>query len=145
MTNRRSSKPTVRELIDKQRKLAKSERPVEQVIGGLGVTGVLQEKLQELNDRQIGQLCWDYVWDVLPIVSPAMAITMEATHRLFRSPGRESTGEQQFNAPDSLQCCPQCGEPMMQHVGLDEPDIRRCTALGCGHKEYMTRRGVGTR
>jgi hypothetical protein len=137
MPDRRSSKPTIHGLIDKQRKLAKSDQPVERATIALGATGALQERLPDLNDRQIGQLMFDIVWDELPLVSPAMTITTEATHRLFRSPGGASTGEQQFNAPDSLQCCPQCGEPMMRYFGIGEQDYQRCVALKCGYKKYV--------
>jgi hypothetical protein len=136
MPDRRSSKPTVRDLIDQQCKLAK-DTAVERVTTALGVTGVLQARLQELNDRQIGQLCWDYVWDVLPIVSPAMVITMEATHRLYRSPGQASVGERRMNDPSYLPRCPKCGEPMMSYIGIDEPNFQRCTSLRCAYKKYL--------
>jgi hypothetical protein len=81
---------------------------------------------------------FDEVWEVLPLVSPAMTITVEATHRLFRSPGQATTGEQQFNAPDALPRCPRCKEPMMRYFGIGEPDYQRCMALKCGCKVYLT-------
>ena len=139
MTDYRKSKPTIRILMNRHRELAKSRQPSERVIGALGVTGFLQKRLHELGDRQVGQLMFDEVWEVLPLASPAMSITMEATHRLFRSPGGASTGETRLNDPHTtLQRCPRCGEPMMRYFGIGEPDYQRCVAVKCGCKVYLT-------
>lgn len=69
-----------------------------------------------------------------------MSISIEATHRLFRSLGGASIGEKRLNDPHTtLPRCPQCGESMLRYFGIDEPDYQRCVALKCGYKEYMTK------
>lgn len=70
MTDSRPSKPTIRELITRQRQLSKSERPMKRVIEGLCAAGSIQARLEELADRQLGQLMFDVVWEALPLVSP---------------------------------------------------------------------------
>lgn len=104
---------------------------MERVIERLCVAGGLQQRLEELNDRQVGQLMFDVVWDEFEIASPAFTITLEATHRLFRSSGGASTGEKRINDPGHLPSCPKCGEDMMHFIGIDEPDYRRCVSLVC--------------
>lgn len=139
MPHPRPSKPTVQQLMGKQRQLAKSRQPSERVIGGLCATGSLQGKLQTLTDKQVGQLMFREVWEALPLASPAMSISIEATHRLYRSPGGASTGEKRLNDPHTtLPRCLHCAEPMLRYIGIDEPDFQRCTSLRCNHKVYIT-------
>jgi hypothetical protein len=32
--------------------------------------------------------------------------------------------------------CPVCGNDMLFHYGVDEPDFFECSSLGCEHREY---------
>ena len=53
--------PSVRGLIELQRRLADSKNPFLRRIGALLAAGVLDRHLDGLNDRQIGQLMFDHV------------------------------------------------------------------------------------
>jgi hypothetical protein len=132
-----TSKATIRELLKKQRELEAADFSFKTGLEGLYVVGELMEKLRELSDRQVGQLVVDVVWGELPMTSPAMTVSTEAAHRLFRSPGGPSIGEKRLNDPLDLLPCPKCGEPTMIFVGIDEPDCRKCASLKCGHEEVV--------
>lgn len=100
------------------------------------VAGLLDKRLAELTDRQVGQLLAEHVGHDLGIFMPEMMICNQATHRLFRSPGGiltpEDTEMQSKHRP-----CPQCGEDMMLVIGIDEPDYWECTRIKCGYKEHI--------
>lgn len=97
-------------------------------------TAACQQSLRKRTDKQIGQLVYDYVWNELDLSTAAMAVAVEATHRLYRSSGGPSIGEPRLNEPDCLAVCPSCGSDMLRRIGIDEPDYYVCTALGCGNK-----------
>jgi hypothetical protein len=129
--------------MNKQRKLAEGKFSFETGMEELLLTGELMKKVQELTDRQIGQLVFDTVWDHIPLASTAMSVIAEATHRLFRSPGGSTVGEKRLNDPHDLLPCPKCGEPMMFFFGIDEPDFKQCVSLKCAYKEPVL--GLETR
>jgi hypothetical protein len=123
------------ELLAMQHRLAESKNPFVRRFGTILTAGVLDKHLAELSDRQIGQLMFDHVGHDLGIAQPEMTICQQATHRLFRSTNRsliEQTTEQLGRPP-----CPKCGNEMLFHYGIDEPDFNQCVFLGCEHKEYV--------
>jgi hypothetical protein len=126
---------TICELIEIQRMLARSKDPFERVVGALFVAVILDMRLGQLTDRQIGQLMFDYFGHDLGILLPETTICDHATRRLFRSAGGSFTTEdweKQRQRP-----CPRCGNEMLPHVGIDGPDFRQCVLLKCGHKEPL--------
>jgi hypothetical protein len=121
-------KASIREAAACQRVARRSEQDV---LRSLSSTGKLQRNLESLSDRQVGQLMFDKVWEAVPMTSPAMSISIEATERLFRSQAGARTEEEVFNHPDKLQVCPDCGQPMLlRYVGIGEPDYSRCESCG---------------
>ena len=65
---------TVCGLIEMQRRLANSEKLFERLVGTLWAAGMLDERLAQLMDRQIGQLMFDAVADQLSILRPETMI-----------------------------------------------------------------------
>jgi len=65
---------TVCGLIEMQRRLANSEKLFERLVGTLWAAGMLDERLAQLTDRQIGQLMFDAVADQLSILRPETMI-----------------------------------------------------------------------
>jgi hypothetical protein len=128
--------PTIRSLIDIQRRLAGSGNPIGR-IGALIAAGVLGRRLAALTDPQIGQLMIDEVDPDLGIAQPEQTICRQATQRLFRSPGGMLTEEDLQKQSQRTQC-PLCGNDMLLHYGIDEPDFLECVRLDCGHREYLT-------
>ncbi len=57
-----------------QRRLANSEKLFERLVGTLWAAGMLDERLAQLTDRQIGQLMFDAVADQLSILRPETMI-----------------------------------------------------------------------
>jgi hypothetical protein len=75
---------------------------------------------------------FDHVGRDLGIAQPEAVICGQATQRLFRSEnGRLEEG------PPIRPPCPLCGNEMLFHYGIDEPDFFECGYLGCGQKEYV--------
>jgi len=125
-------KPTIRGLIDLQRRLMASQIPFLRHIGTLLASGALDEHLSELKDQQVGQLMLDFVEPDLGITQPEATICSQATRRLFRSENGRLEGEPALRPP-----CPICRSEMLFHYGIDEPDYFECVYLGCGHKESL--------
>jgi hypothetical protein len=125
---------TVCELIAMQDRLAHSANRFERHFGALLASGLLHSRLTELSDRQIGQLMFDQVGRDLGVAQPEAMICQQATRRLFRSASGSLTDEatEQTRRP-----CPKCGNEMLFHYGIDEPDFNQCVFLGCQHKEYV--------
>jgi hypothetical protein len=102
-------------------------------MGNLIAAGVLDRRLSELTDRQIGQLMVDEVGRDFGVFQPETTICQQATLRLFRSVnGAISTNDlasQRQHPP-----CPKCGNEMLFHVGIEEPDFYECVWLNCAHK-----------
>jgi len=113
----------VRELIKKQRELVDSDSPMKRLAGALLIPAVLAERLAGLADRQIGQLLLDEVWPGLSPLAPESTICLHAADRLRGSP------------KEKCPACPKCGNEMLLHYGIDEPDCFECVLLSCGHRK----------
>jgi len=127
---------TVCDLIEIQRMLADSENAFERLVGTLFVAGTLDIRLAQLKDRQIGQLMFDHFRNHLGILLPETTICDHATQRLFRSTNGNFT-EEEMEKRRQRPACPQCGNEMLLHYGIDEPDFLECILLKCRHKELL--------
>ena len=125
-------KPTVRWIIDLQRRLMASKNPFKRRIGTLLAVGVLDRQMSELTDKQVGQLVVDEVEGDLSMYSPESTICRQATERLFRSESGSLEEEALLRLP-----CPKCGNEMLLRYGIDEPDFFQCVYLGCEYKQYF--------
>ena len=76
---------SVEKLIDAQRKCSVSPNPFERVVGALLTAARLQEKLAMLPNEALGRLMFDFVWNVVDVFSPELAICQAATERLINS------------------------------------------------------------
>lgn len=117
---------TIRELIEKQKKLAYSDNPVERLAAALLIPGALAKRLRQLRDPQVGQLLLDEVWSRLNLLRPESTICLQAVDRLRGSP------------KEKRPTCPKCGSEMIQHIGIDEPDFLECALLDCGLRIQAT-------
>ena len=136
MDEKITNEKPVRRLIELQRRLLQSKSPFVRRIGTLLAAGALDNHLSELNDHRIGQLLLDEVGSDLGIFEPEAAICHQATQRLFRSPNG-SLEEDDTSQPGRLSC-PNCGNDMLFHYGIDEPDFYQCVYLNCLHKLSVT-------
>ena len=127
---------TVCDLIEIQRMLAGSENSFERLVGTLFVAGTLDIRLAKLTDRQIGQLMFDHFRNHLGILLPETTICDHATRRLFRSTNGNFTAEE-MERQRQRPACPECGNEMLLHYGIDEPDFLECVLLNCGHKGLL--------
>lgn len=125
--------PPIKSLIDLQRRLLESGSPLVRGIGSLLGAGALDKDLSLLRDRQIGQLLIDVVEPDLRIASPEAVICRQATKRLIRSTAGKLEDDESESPP-----CPICGNKMLLHVGIDEPDYKECVSLDCQHREYAS-------
>ena len=116
---------TIRELIKKQRELVDSDNRMKRLAGALLIPAVLAERLAGLADRQVGQLLLDEVWPGLGL-GPESTICLHAADRLRGV----SMGE-----PTKRTTCPKCGNEMLLHYGIEEPDHFECVLLRCGHRK----------
>jgi hypothetical protein len=122
---------SIRSLIELQRRLIGSRNFFLRRIGALLGAGALDRQLSELRDKQVGQLMLDFVERDLGIVQPEATICHQATRRLFRSELGSLVEEPPLRPP-----CPVCGNDMLFHYGVDEPDFFECSSLRCEHREY---------
>ena len=127
---------TVCDLIEIQRMLADSENAFERLVGTLFVAGMLDMRLAHLTDRQIGQLMFDHFRNHLGILLPETTICDHAPRRLFRSAGR-CLATEDIEQQGKRTTCPRCGNDMLLHYGIDEPDFLECVLLKCRHKELL--------
>ena len=74
---------TIRGLIERQRQFASSADPVER-FRTIWLTALLDQRLSECPDRQIGRLM-DLVQERLGILEPEFSISEHAKRRLLRS------------------------------------------------------------
>jgi hypothetical protein len=135
MEHARDNNFRVASLIEEQRRLSNSQQPFERMVGSFLLADMLNHRLAALSDRQIGQLLADLVWDRLELFSPEVVICEHATQRLFRSFGGGFTVEDIEKQKHGA--CPRCGNEMLLHFGIDEPDFYECPVLACGHKELL--------
>ncbi len=125
-------RPPIKSLIEMQDELIRSKNPFVRHIGSLLAAGALDKHLSELRDEQIGQLIGDVVERDLKIASSESVICNQASRRLLRS------GAGRLHSQDhSSIVCPNCGNNMLYHVGIDEPDFYQCVHLGCEFKKLV--------
>ena len=127
---------SVRGLIELQRRLCQSKSPFVRRVGLLITAGALDQYLDALSDRQVGQLMADEVGRDLGIVQPEASICRQATQRLFRSTNGCFTKEP--SACSERPSCPKCGNEMLLHYGIGESDFYQCIFLGCDYREYLS-------
>lgn len=126
---------SIRNLIERLRKLGESPRPLDRLCA-VAVDSTLSDRLNELSDRQIGQLLFDFCWAECYFNSPELIIVTQAIDRLRRSQRGVITKE----ALEDLRpqpVCPKCGNEMFLHYGIDEPDFWLCDHVACRHKRYV--------
>jgi hypothetical protein len=88
---------SIEALVEEQRCLASSGNPFERVFGSLLVAALLKQKLASLPNETVGQLMFDFVWNVMDVFSPEMAICQVATERLRNSPSVITTQKESVN------------------------------------------------
>ena len=127
---------SIRGLIAKHRWLGRSRNRLLRGMGNLLAAGLLDRRLTELTDRQIGQLMVDEVGRDFGVFQPETAICQQATLRLFRSVygaiSADDPASQRQHPP-----CPNCGNEMLFHVGIEESDFYECVWLNCGHRQSI--------
>jgi len=128
LTRAKGVELTIPQLIEEQRDRMDSGSFVERLAAALLISGVLAERLNQLSDRPIGQLLLNEVWSKLSLLGPESTICLQAVDRLRRSGNGELTNED--TAKDQEQrACPRCGNQMLLHYGIDEPDFVECILL----------------
>lgn len=95
--------------------------------------GALDKHLSELRDSQIAQLVLDVVERDLRLGTPSAVISSQANRRLLRS----GAGRLEKDESPPL-TCPNCGNDLLLHIGINEPDSLECADLGCGYKDYLS-------
>ena len=128
--------PSIRNLIERLRKLGESPRFVDRLYA-MAVDNALTDRLNELSDRQIGQLLFDFCWAECYVNSPELTLVTQAIDRLRRSTGGVITKEEAQDSRKQQPVCPECGNEMFLHYGIDEPDFWRCDYVSCSHKIYV--------
>ena len=131
--------PSIRNLIERLRKLGESPRPLDHLYTA-AVDSALSDRLNELRDRQIGQLLFDWCWAECYFNSPELTIVTQAIDRLRRSTGGAVTNEEAQGNLRSQPVCPKCGSEMFLHYGIDEPDFWLCDRVACRHKRCVGER-----
>jgi hypothetical protein len=80
---------TIREIIAEQRRRLGSANPAERLAAALLIPNLLRERLNELDDRHVGQLLEDEVWSNLNLLAPESTICLVAADRLRRHANRQ--------------------------------------------------------
>jgi hypothetical protein len=83
---------TIQQIIEEQRRRLASTNPVEQLAAALLIPNLLRERLNELDDHELGQLLEDEVWSYLNLLAPESTICLVAADRLrslFRTDYRD--------------------------------------------------------
>jgi hypothetical protein len=127
---------STRYLIERLRKLGESPRPLDRLYA-VAMDSALTDRLNELSDRQIGQLLFDFCWPELYVDGPELIIVTQAIDRLRRSTGGAVTNEETQESLKQQPVCPKCGNEMFLHYGIDEPDFWLCDCVGCRRKRYI--------
>jgi hypothetical protein len=130
-----SQQPTIRSLIETQSRLFLSKNTLMR-FGALVVAGVLDKRLSRLKDKQIGQLVLDFVLPDLVMGTPHMTICQHAVVRLSRSTAGHTSAEE-IERQQERRLCPHCGNEMLLHYGIDEPNYWQCISLACEYKEIV--------
>jgi len=95
----------------------------------------LGERLNELSDRQIGQLVFDFCRPECYFSSPELTIVTQAIDRLRRSTGGGLANED-VQSLKQQPVCSKCGNEMFLHYGIDEPDFWLRDRVAWQHKRY---------
>ena len=82
---------TIREIIAEQRRRLGSANPAERLAAALLIPNLLRERLNELDDRHVGQVLEDEVWSNLNLLAPESTICLVAADRLRRHANRQPT------------------------------------------------------
>ena len=127
---------STRDIIKRQRKLSESARTLDR-LNAVVLAGALRDHLNELPDRQIGQLLFDFCWAAFYFASPELTIVTQAIDRLRRSTGGVITKEEAQDNLGPQPVCPKCGTEMFLHYGIDEPDFWLCDWVSCRNKRYV--------
>ena len=127
---------STRDIIKRQRKLTESPRPIDR-LRAVVLGAALGDRLNELSDRQIGQLLFDFCWPELYVDGPELIIVTQAIDRLRRSTGGAVANEEAQESMKQQPVCPKCGNEMFLHYGIDEPDFWLCDYVACRHKRYV--------
>jgi hypothetical protein len=126
---------SIRDLMERLRKLSESLRPLDR-LQAVAVNSALSNRLNELSDRQIGQLLFDFCWAECYLNSGELTIVTQAIDRLRGSTGGTVTNEEnQDNLKQPV--CPKCGNEMFLHYGIDESDFWLCDYVSCRHKLFL--------
>ena len=125
--------PSIRNLIARLRKLGESSRSLDRLYA-VAVDSALNDRLNRLSDRQIGQLLFDFCWAECYFNSPELTIVTQAIDRLCRSTGGAVTHQKARDSLKEQPGCPKCGNEMFLHYGIDEPDFWLCDYVDCRHK-----------
>lgn len=131
-----SKLPSVRRLIERHRQLASSKNRLVRQIGKVLATSMLDRRLTQLSDRQIGQMVRGEVERGLPLFEPETAILQQASTRLFRSVAGALSNDDIASQRRQI-ACPSCRNEMLLHYGIDEPNFYECVSLRCGHKQFI--------
>ena len=127
---------STRYLIKRQRKLGESPLLIDRLTAMI-LGSALSDRLNELCDRQIGQLLFDFCWAECYFNSPELIIVTQAIDRLRRSTGGVITNEEAQDNLKQQPVCPKCGNEMFLHYGIDEPDFWLCDYVSCRHKRHV--------
>jgi hypothetical protein len=90
------NKISVEYIIEEQRRLARSPKPFERVVGSLCIGAILKERLVGLPNSTIGRVLTDHVWSDLNLLGPESVIVEVASERLIGKRGASLV-------------CPRCG------------------------------------
>jgi hypothetical protein len=82
LLQRGGRKPSVEDLIEAQRRLARSKNLFERVVGSLCIGAILKEQLIGVPNSTISQLLTDQVWSQLNCLGPEFVIVEIASERL---------------------------------------------------------------
>ncbi len=126
---------STRDIITRQRKLSESSRSIDR-LRAVVLGAALGERLNELSDRQIGQLVFDFCRPECYFSSPELTIVTQAIDRLRRSTGGGLANED-VQSLKQQPVCSKCGNEMFLHYGIDEPDFWLCDRVACQHKRYV--------
>ena len=99
---------SIRNLIERLRKLGESLRPLDHLYAVV-VDNALTDRLNELSDRQIGQLLFDFCWAQCYSPSPELTVVTQAIDRLRRSAGGVITEKEAQDELKQRPLCPKCG------------------------------------
>jgi len=105
----REQETSVESLIAEQRRLARSKKPIEQVVGSLCVAALLKDRLAALPNHTISQLLTDHIWSDLNLLGPESVIVEIASKRLIESAIAIVRRQPASRSYETSLVCPECG------------------------------------